>query len=241
MKPLLFLILFLTFQLSCAHTLLIGTTAQNPPFESIADAKADFYGFDIDIMSAVCQRIKAQCKFKPIIFNDLFSQLAAGKIDLAIAAIIITDFRQQQFIFSMPYLASDGQFLTTKDSSISKPEDIVNKRVGVRLGTPFKKLALKLYKNQITIVEFTEISNLLNALNHNAIDIVLTNAAAAKYWYANDSDTYKLVGAEIPTGEGYGIMANPSNSKLMEQINQALVNIEADGTYLQIYARYFGE
>lgn len=241
MKPLLFLVLLLAFPLSHARTLLIGTTSQNPPFASMADKKDHFYGFDIDIMGAICQRIKTHCQFTPITFNNLFTELAAGKIDLAIAAIIITDFRQQQFLFSLPYLESNAQFLTRKDSSISKPEDIANKKIGVRLGTPFKKLAHTLYKDQITIVEFSGMSDLLNALNNNTVDIVLTNTAAAKYWFANNSDTYKLIGTEIPTGEGYGIMANPSNSKLIQQINQELVDMEADGTYLQIYTRYFDD
>ena len=239
MRRLLFLFLLLALPLSHAQVLLIGTTAQNPPFNSIADQKDHFYGFDIDIMGEICQRIQMRCKFTPVKFNDLFPQIKTGKIDLAIAAIIITANRQQDFLFSLPYLESNAQFMTIQQSSINKPEDIEQKRVGTRLGTPFEQLALKVYKDQIKSVEFTDIAELLDSLTNKTSDVVLMDAQAAKNWYANNSNLYKLIGSDIPVGNGYGIMANKGQTKLMTQINQALLNLEADGTYLKIYTRYF--
>ncbi len=240
MKLIASLILLLLLPLSFAKPLLIGTTPQNPPFSSIADTKENFYGFDIDMMGAICQRLKLHCKFTPILFKNLATELATGKIDIAIAAIIIGSFRENNFLYSLPYLESNAQFLTKKQSAITTPQDIVNKRVGVRIGTPFKDLAFTLYHDHITLLEFDRVEDLLNSLNSNSIDVMLTNAAAARYWFSNNSGVYKLIGIQIPTGQGYGIVANAGQDKLIQQINQALLEMEADGTYLQIYTRYFG-
>ncbi len=239
MRRLVFWILLLVLPLSHAKPLLIGTTSQNPPFNSIADQKDHFYGFDIDIMGEICGRLKLECRFTPVLFNDLFTELAANKIDLAIAAIIITPNRQQQFLFSLPYLKSTAQFLAKQESMLSTPENIINKKVGARLGTPFADLAREIYQNKITIVEYPDIAELLNGLNNNKVDTILMDAEAAKNWVSNNSNLYKLVGTQIPVGNGYGIMANPDQGKLIAQINQILLNIEADGTYLKIYSRYF--
>lgn len=130
--------------------------------------------------------------------------------------------------------------MTLQTSSINKPSDINNKRVGVRRGTPFKNLAQTIYKGQVEITEVSDMATLLDKLNDKNVDVVLTNAAAAKYWYANNSDVYKLVGTQLPTGEGYGIMANKGQETLIAKINQALLTMEADGSYLEIYTRYFG-
>ena len=241
MRHTLLLILLLALPISYAQTLLIGTTSQNPPFSSLADQKDHFYGFDIDIMGEICKRIKLSCTFTPSIFNELFTKLQTGKIDIAIAAIVITKDRQQQFLFSLPYLESYAQFITKSNSSINTPKDIQNKKVGVRRGTPFKNLALELYNNQINIIEFPGVWDLLEGLNNNTIDIALTNAEAAKYWFTNNDDLYKLIGNQIETGEGYGIMANKGQEKLIAQINHALMSMQADGTYLEIYTRYFGK
>ena len=239
MKRPLFFILLLVLPLSYAKTLLIGTTSQNPPFSSLADQNNHFYGFDIDMMGEVCKRIKLSCKFTPFIFNDLFTALKARKIDLAIAAIIITTDRQQEFLFSLPYLRSKAQFITKLQSKINQPDDIKNKKTGVRRGTPFKTLALKLYNHQINVTEYPEMASLFEGLNNDTVDVVLTNAEAAKYWFASNSNVYKLIGTPILTGAGYGILANKDQDELIEQINHALITMQTDGTYLKIYTRYF--
>ncbi|PJE14418.1 MAG: ABC transporter substrate-binding protein, partial [Legionella sp.] len=66
----------------------------DPPFTIRAD-KDHYFGFDIELMSSLCTEMKTQCQFKPMPFNQLFTQLNKGTIDLAIAAIIITDERQK--------------------------------------------------------------------------------------------------------------------------------------------------
>lgn len=239
MRQLVFLILLLVLPLTYAKELIIGTTAQNPPFNSIADQNDHFYGFDIDVMGEICLQLKMECKFKPILFNNLFTAIAANKIDLAIAAIIITPYRQQQFLFSLPYLESNAQFLTKRESKLNNPLGIENKTIGTRLGTPFADLAREVYKNKINIIEYPDIAELLNGLNNNKVDAVLMDAEAAKNWVSNNSDLYKLIGTQMPIGNGYGIMANPTETQLITQINQILLNMEADGAYLKIYSRYF--
>jgi ABC-type amino acid transport substrate-binding protein len=223
------------------QALTIGTSAQNPPFASLADKNGNFSGFDIDIMSEVCNQLKVTCKFEPILFNDLFPELLAHKIDLAIAAIIITPYRQEQFLFSIPYLASNAQFMTTSQSAITTSKDIINKRVGTRLGTPFKALALSIFSNYIKSVDYPEVDVLVDGLNNKASDIVLIDAVSAKSYFANNSSKYKLVGAPIPVGYGYGIMANRDQAKLVGQVNQVLRHMIIDGSYLRIYKHYFPE
>lgn len=241
MRRMLFLSLILILPLAHAKPLLIGTTSQNPPFNSLADQKDHFYGFDIDIMGEICRRIKTPCKFTPLEFNNLFTALSANEIDLAIAAIIITPQRQEQYLFSLPYLESSAQFMVAQESNLTNPNHLENKNIGTRLGTPFGDIARKIYKNQIHITEFRDIGELLDGLNDDDIDAVLMDTEAARNWYANNNSLYKLLGAPIPVGRGYGIMANKDRSQLIEQINQALLNLEADGTYLKIYNHYFSD
>ena len=222
------------------QTLLSGTPSQNAPFGSVSDAKNNFFGFDIDIMGEICKRLKVTCIYKPLLFPDLFSELRAGKINLAIGSIIITDIKQENFIFSLPYLESNGQFIALADSSINTPDEIAYKRVGMRRGRLFQDMVRKIYKGHVEITNYNDFNDLLTALNNKTVDIAFMNAANARYWFANDSAEYKLIGSMVPTGGGYGIMANPSQKELIADINQALLRLEADGTYLTIYTRYFG-
>lgn len=241
MRPFIFLILLFVMPLSDARPLLIGTTSQNPPFNSLADNRDHFYGFDIDIMSEICRRIHQTCTYTPMVFNKLFSALKAEKIDLAVAAIIITPTREEEFLFSLPYLSSNAQFMALNKSAISSVKELVNKRIGTRIGTPFKELAEDMYGDKIHINDVPDVPNLLDGLNNGTLDVVLMDAEAAQNWYANNSKIYKLIGSPIPVGNGYGIMANLYQHKLLSEINQALLGMESDGTYLKIYSQYFSD
>jgi polar amino acid transport system substrate-binding protein len=77
-------------------------------------------------------------------------------------------------------------------------------------------------------------------LESGGVQAVVFDAPVLRY-YANHQgrDKVKLVGALFNT-EKYGI-ALPEGSPLREPINRALLRVFEDGTYDDIYARWFGE
>lgn len=239
MKSLIIIVLLSFSFYTNAAPLKIGTSPLNPPFEILAEAPNHFYGFDIDIMMEICRRIQRECEFVPVRFNNLFAQLNNHQIDLAISAIIITPARRQQFLFSMPYLESNGRFLTLKKSSINAPDDIQLKTVGIRVGSPYKEMAESLYNGRLKVIEYPYTAELLTALSQEDVNAVLMDDEAAKYWVFNTDNTYEVIGTKLPIGDGYGIMAMPNATLLISQINKALLSMEADGKYLEIYSRYF--
>ena len=241
MKRLLIVAAFLIMlPLIQAHALIIGTTPNYPPMASLADQNNNYFGFEIDIMQAICKRIKTPCTFTSVFVKDVQNTLLAGKIDLAIAALIIPEKPIPGFLFSLPYLTSNAQFIVSKNSRINSPADIKNKLIGTQEGTLFGALALKLYNGKVNISTYSRFDDLVYALNNRDVDAAFTNAVAVEYWMVNGGGNYRLIGSRIPIGNGYGIMANVGREGLIEQINQAIQNMMADGGYLTIYSRYFG-
>lgn len=226
------------------HALVIGTTANYPPFASQADQNHHFVGFEVDIMQAICQRIELPCTFKAVIVSTIPEELMTKKIDLAVAGIIIPSTPEPGFIFSLPYLASDTQFIALKESKINMPADMKGKSVGVRRGTTmggnlFRHFIEKIYGENIRIQDYATLNDLMTGLNNKQIDAAFINSAGANYWLMNGSGIYKLIGSRIPIGNGYSVMANLGQEELIKKINQALLSMMADGSYLAIYSRYF--
>ena len=244
MKRLIVLTFLLIWPFVQSQALLVGTTANYPPMASLIDQKNHFTGFEVEIMQAICDRIKMPCEFRPVVVASIPEQLLSRKIDVAIAAIIIQSKPIPGYIFSLPYLASNTQFITNKQSSIDNPADIKNKRVGVRRGSLyggdyFKNHVLKLYNNQVQVTEYATMNDLMEALGNRLIDVAFVNAVAADYWYMNNQNQYKLIGSRMPLDNGYGIMANEGQEQLIDVINHALQYMLADGRYEAIYSRYF--
>ena len=240
MRKIILLLTFLLLSLLYAQTINIGILLYNPPFEMEADQKNHFFGFEIDIMMELCKRMQTDCHYIPLTFAEIFTKLLADEIDLGLGSISITEQRRINYLFSLPYMKSTGQFITRIDSKIRGIDDIRNKRVGSVEGSLFKAIVLEKFNHEVEIVEYPTLAEVFQALADGKIEIVIADEGAAKYWATNNSDSFKLVGNEIPIGIGYGIMANKKHKELIETINKLLLDIEADGSYLKIYKRYFG-
>lgn len=239
MKTILLLLIYFTMTCSHAKTLHIGTTDSFPPFSSAADIQGNLFGFDIELMEAICKKIKAKCEFVITPYNDLFPAIKEGKIDLAVSGIIISPEMQNQYLFSLPYLKSYGRFVTLQSSKIDSFKDILSKKVGTRKGTPFKEIALHIFQDKIKVKEYPVLFELLAALKNKSVDVILINDEAAEFWYANNSKLYKLIDNKLVVGNGYVIMGKKGQNKLMALVNQSLQKLIDDGNYLKIYKRHF--
>lgn len=224
-----------------AEQLIIGLRPFNPPFSVTSDNRNHFFGFEVDIISEVCKRIKATCRFKGLSFAELFSELLTNQINLAISAIVITDERKKDFLFSIPYLDSAKQFVVMSNSKISSIEEIKDRNVGCEKNTSCKNLVIENLGGKTIVTEYPTLPDVFKALSDNKIDAVLTYSRVAKYWVSASNNILRLVGKSLPGKQGYGIMANKNKTELITKINQALHDMGKDGTYKQIFERYFLE
>ncbi|MDW9166280.1 transporter substrate-binding domain-containing protein [Legionella pneumophila serogroup 7] len=97
------------------------------------------------------------------------------------------------------------------------------KTIGIIRGSLFKKFLQQRY-SKITITEYLTIEQLVNALMKKEIDSILLNNGSARYWAANNN---------------YFKLARKNQLPLINEINQALKQIENSGQYRSIYTRYF--
>lgn len=220
------------------QVLKIGTLIFNPPFET-SDIKRNVYtGFEIDIMLTVCQRLNLTCKFIPVTnVNDIFNGLADHQFDIAVASVIILT-GDGEHVFSIPYLPSGIQFFAKKTSNLNQLNDILSSRIGTTDDPLIRTLVTVDYAKKYPLNIFSSPQAGIDALATGKIDAFVMQTATTKYWLANTSGTFKAVGSPVPIGLGNGAVGMASASKLMEQINRVLLEMQRDGSYVQIYNRY---
>jgi arginine transport system substrate-binding protein len=223
-----------------AQSIRIGMSPFSPPFLIASDGHNHYSGFDADLMSEICKRIDADCIYKPMpSYKALLESANKHNIDLAIGGVIITPEREGMFFFSLPYLKSTAQYVTRFGEPIKQIKDIPGKIIGVAQSTVFQNLATSEYGKVSTIKTYDTLSQLLLALSNGDVDVVLLNGLNAEYWIANSNNIYQVVGNPIPVGLGYAIVGQKDDQQLILQINQALLSMEKDGTYLKLYNTYF--
>ncbi|HHF7349938.1 TPA: transporter substrate-binding domain-containing protein [Legionella feeleii] len=218
----------------------VGTVFFDPPFVMSINQ-----GFDIDLIRTIFQRMKTSYEIIPMDYNQLFTALNDGTIDIAIGGISISPDREAVYIFSLPYMVSKGQFLILKNSGIKSIDNLLGGKVGVirgeeQAGVFYNYLSVK-YTNQFQLMKFDDMEDIITALSNKSITAAFLNQPTAAYWEQNGGGQFKALGEPAIIGSGYGIMALSTNSALIGTINQQLQGIEKDNTYLNLYGTYFSD
>jgi polar amino acid transport system substrate-binding protein len=217
----------------------IGTNAEYPPFESVNDA-GDVVGFDPEIVAAIADKEGFQFELVNTRWDGIFVALQSGEFDAVASAATITDERSQIVNFSDPYFNA-GQMIAVRvadKDNITTPADLNGKKVGVQLGTTGDIWATD--NTTAEVVRYDEIPLAFQALANGDIDAVLNDGpTSADIIRANPQMNVTLVGEPF-TDELYGIAVNKDQPELLDAINKGLAAIKADGTYDQIYSKWFG-
>ena len=102
-------------------SLKVGISADFPPFEYY-DENEELYGFDIDLMNYIGDRIGFDIEFVNMSFDQLFSAVMGGDVDCAISAIAVTEERNNVIDYTIPYLSAKVTYSDEEstDTSIEK-------------------------------------------------------------------------------------------------------------------------
>ena len=215
--------------------LTVGSDIPYPPFEQ--GKPGEYTGFDVDLMEAIGKEIGRAPEFQDSSFETIFRDVAQGKFEAVISAATITEEREKVVAFSNPYYLSEQAILVKDGSSIKGLADLAGETVGAQQGTT----GLELGKEKAEAGElrpYPEGPDAINALKAGTVAAVIIDAPVA----ANAAEAGGVEVAEkVPTEESYGIAVAKDNTELLEQINEGLAATLEDGSYEQIYEKWFKE
>lgn len=226
--------------------LVFATEATYPPFETI-NSQGQMQGFDVDMITAICVKIHRACTFVNQPWDSLIPGLTLGKFDVIFGAMAITAERQKHVAFTEPYHFSTASFIAPVVSHITlTPEGLKHKVIGVQGGTTMDNYAQDTYGKipTVTIARYGSLQDALLDLHSGRIDIVFADTDLLQHWLKTPQNTgFEIIGKPVGDpkffGTGYGFAVKKENTVLLEQLNEGLKAIRADGTYQKITKKYF--
>ncbi|MCZ2491445.1 glutamine ABC transporter substrate-binding protein [Dellaglioa algida] len=200
-------------------------------------------GFDIDVADAVTKKIlgkDATANFVQVTSKTRIPLLKNGNIDAIIATMSISKDREKQVDFSNPYFAAGQSILVKKESSIKSVKD-VNKDGMIVLGVKGSTsvINMKKYAPKAEVLELDDYAQALTALKSGQGD-ALTTDNGILYGMVKENPDFAVVGGTF-THEPYGIAIDKGQDKFKNQINKALAEMRADGTYEKLLNKWFGD
>ena len=141
-------------------------------------------------------------------------------------------------VFVAFYTAQLTATLTVQQfrGAINGPDDLPGKRVATITSSTAANY-LREHRAQVLEVPLTD--EMYQALLDKKVDAVLFGAASLRYYAAHEGKGWvKMVGPEF-NRQDVGIVF-PLDSPLRKRVNGALLALREDGTYQQLYDKWFG-
>ncbi|MDR9793100.1 basic amino acid ABC transporter substrate-binding protein [Aeribacillus pallidus] len=220
-------------------TLKVVTNAAYAPFEYIDKGKV--VGFDIDFINAVAKEAGYKVDIKHTGWDPMFAEVQRKQADLAASSVSITEDRKQTYDFSVPYFESTLMILVPEDSDIQNALDLKGKKVAVQNGTTGQTAAEKILAGDGTVKKFEDnVLAIMELLNGGADAVVADNAVVNEYIKNNPDKKLKAIkDPEHFDSEFYGLMF-AKGSKLKPELDKAINTLFENGTYSEIYKKWFG-
>jgi glutamate transport system substrate-binding protein len=161
------------------------------------------------------------------------SLLTSGQADMVFSTYTITDARKQIVDFAGPYFVAHQDLLVRADeSSITGPETLDGKKLCSVTGSTSAENVLNFYRGRIQLKELPRFSDCVQALNNSEVDAVTTDDVILAGFAAQPQyqGKLKLVGKGF-SDENYGVGLKKGNTALVDQVNAALKQYVADGSW----------
>ncbi len=237
--------------LAAVKTIRFLTTDDFPPFH-FTTADGTLTGFDVDLARAICADLKIACTIQARRFDQLVGEIKAGHDDALIAAVANNPATRADLDFTAPYYTTPARFATRLQSKpdakgpvgAMAPDALADRAIGVEGGTAheaylkafFPKTLLRPYRNQ---------PDLRAALGNGEVEAIFGDGIGLSLWL-NGTDAKGCCGFRGGPftesryfGNGVSIAVGKGNDALREVLDYELDALTRDGTYADLYLKYF--
>jgi len=227
-------------KVTAAKTVRIGVKTNTPPF-SVMAKDGSYSGFDIDIAEALAKQMGIDTiAYVPVTSADRIVKLMHGDVDMVIASMTITRYREHRVDFSLPYFQDGESLLVKKDSPVDSYLDLTGKTVGCLKGSTSSYYMKQVAPGCMTKV-YMDAATMMAGLMAGDVDAVTSDELIliGLIKQSTDPSALRIAGKRFTT-EPYGIALAQNQSHWRNAIDDALQTLWENGTWQAIADSWFG-
>ena len=221
--------------------LIMATNAAFPPYEF--KEGDSFAGIDVDIANLIAEKLGMELVIKDVEFGSIVGGVQSGKFDMGMAGMTVTEERLESVNFSESYATGIQVVIVAEDSPITSLDDMLadgSMKYGVQQDTTGDIYASDTVENggygEENVIRYKTGAEAVQALKAGKLDaVIIDNEPAKSFVAANEG--LKILEAEWAV-EDYAICIAKENTELLEKVNGALAELEAEGKIQEIIDTY---
>lgn len=218
-------------------TLRVAVEGTYPPFNF--KEKGELAGFEVELSKLLASKLGVKAEFTTTEWSGILAGLSAGKYDVIVNQVGVTDKRKEAFDFTEPYTISAPQLIVRKNESRSfkSLDDLKGLKLGVGQGSNFEQKAKAV--QGVEVRSYPGAPEYLQDLVSNRVDAALNDSLMVSYLVKTSSLPIKP-GAPIGDVEKSAIPVVKGNPQLLAALNKALADAFNDGSFKAVSVKWFG-
>ena len=213
----------------------MATEGTFPPYEYYDNGQ--LVGIDIEVAGAIAEKLGMKLETTDIAFDSIIPGVQAGKYDIGMAGVTVSEDRLQQVNFSDSYATGVQVVIVKEGGKVQSLDDMADAIIGTQSGTTGFIYASSDFGDD-HVKSFTKTTDAVEALKNGQVDCVLLDNAPAEALVEANPDAGLSILETAYTVEDYAIAINKENTDLQAKINAALAELVADGTLQSIIDKY---
>lgn len=219
------------------NVLKVGMEGTYAPYTYHDDTGA-LTGFEVDVATAIGEKIGYKVEFVEGAWDSLFPALDAGTIDVIMNQVTITEARLETYDFSTPYVYTRPVLIVAADNEdITTFDDLAGKKAAEGLTSNYNAIAQS-YGAEIIGQDVFALA--VELVKGGEADAVVNDELTYAYWQVTtgDFDSTKIA-AKSEDATSSAVVILKGRDELRDAISGAIDELLADGTIAEISQKYF--
>jgi polar amino acid transport system substrate-binding protein len=210
-----------------------------PPLEFL-DADQKPVGAEVELGEALAASMGVEARWANTAFSGIIPALQAKQCDAILTNLYIKPEREAIVDF-VPYLYSANTVMVQEGAGISGIDALCGMKAAAQTGTTaagyFEEASAKCSGDPIDIRLFTKDTDALQQLKLGLVDAYGTTVESAAYAITQQPGQFEMAGEPFGKIE-CGIATRKDSKDVHDAITAALEDVQADGTYDEILAKW---
>ena len=221
-------------------TIIVGLEGDWAPW-SYVDENDELTGYDVEVAKAIADKLGVEIQIVPGEWDGLFAGMDAGRYDMVVNGVEVTEERADKYDFSTPYAYIRTALIVKGDNdSIKTFEDLKGKKTANSIASTYMNLA---ESYGATCYGVSTLDETLTMVLQGRVDATLNAIVSFTDYMAQhpDSNLKVVATTEEASNVAIPIRKGDETASLREAVNKAIDELREDGTLSELSTRFFGE
>ncbi|HET8845327.1 MAG TPA: ABC transporter substrate-binding protein [Ktedonobacteraceae bacterium] len=226
-------------------TLTVGSDTTYPPQEFIDTNSGAPTGFDVDLVTAMAQKLGLQAKVVTANFSTIIDDLSAKRYDVVISALTINEDRLKKVDF-VPYFQAGESLIVQKGNpqNIQCVPNLCGMKVAVQSGTvelddlnAGSKACTSAGKPAIQLTVLKDQTAVIQELANKRVDATYQDSPVSDYYLKQNPGQFEI-GGTVANAAAEGIAIRKDDAAMLNALRAAFSAIKSDGTYDNLFNKW---